>query len=253
VTRLLLPLGISFAVHAGLFMGALAVDPPALKKKPRTIEVSIVEPKKPVPPAIPEPEPEPEKPPEPVKPPPKPPEPKKVAPAPPQPEAPPPPPAPPPKPVAFSVDMESTVTGGEGPVVAAVEGGGNLFADPKKGGDPGPKQVERPPPPASGRGKDPGATGEDVTEPIPLLSEEQRRPPYTQEALSREVEGVMLVELLIGEDGAVRQATLKKGLGYGLDEAALKFIKERYRFKPATFRGQPIARRISFPITYAIE
>lgn len=251
MTRLLPPLVFSLVVHAGLFVGALAVDPPAKKKKPRTLEVAIVEPKKPVPPEV-VPSPEPEKPPEPVKPPPKPPE-KKVAPAPPKEEAPPPPPAPPPKPVAFSVDMESTVTGGEGPVVAAVEGGGNLFADPKKGGEPGPKQVERPPPPPSGRGKDPSATGEDVTEPIPLLSEDQRRPPYTQEALSREVEGVMLVELLIGEDGSVREAVLRKGLGYGLDEAALKFIKERYRFKPATFRGKPISRRISFPITYAID
>ncbi|MFO0724874.1 MAG: energy transducer TonB [Myxococcota bacterium] len=249
MTRLVPPLVLSLLVHVGVLYGASAVERPPPRKKPKPIEVAIVQKKDPPKLELP-PEPKPSEEPKPK---PKPSEaPKKATPAPPKAEAaPPPPPSAAPKPVAFSLEMESTVSAGDGPVVRT--GGGNLFADPKKEGDPAPQVTSRPAPPPSGSGVDPKAMGEGSTPPVLLLSDADRRPPYTKEALAREVEGRIDIEIVVGEDGRVQKATLRRGLGYGLDEAALEFVRTRYRFRPGTHNGKPVAQIIVIPITFEIN
>jgi periplasmic protein TonB len=66
------------------------------------------------------------------------------------------------------------------------------------------------------------------------------RPSYPAEALAAKVEGKVRLELLVDEQGAVKNARVLKGLGYGLDEAAVE-AAQRTRFRPATRCAQPVA------------
>jgi periplasmic protein TonB len=254
VDRLYLPILVSVAIHTGvlLFAGTLPATP---KSQKTLIEMAVVEKKPPPPPPPPPPE---EKKVEPEKPKPKlkPIEaPKKVEPPKPAEPEPPPEETPPPepqKPSGFSVDMESTVTGGEGPAVRATEGGGNMFADPKSDAPPGPKETVRTPPPP-GAGTTSGASGSGIVRPEFAISESERRPPYPEEARRNEVEGRVLLRVLVGADGTVQEVKLLKGIGFGCDEAAIAHAKRKFRFKPGMRNGIPQPMWLTIPITFDLE
>lgn len=254
--RITLPLILSMAVHVGVLLGALNLPTKSAPAKKKPVEITVVEKKPPPPPPPPSPPPEepkpspPPPPPTPVKRPPPP----KNAPAPPPTNEPPPPPpsTPPPPPQAFSLDMEATVTAGDGPSVKAVEGGGNMFADPTKGGDPGKKTPERVAP-QQGRGTDPTARGEGMVEPRQITPSRDLEPPYTEEAKEREIEGQLLVRISVDASGRITAVKVVKGLGYGLDEEAVRHIKAKWRFEAARLDGVPMAREITVPINYSLD
>jgi protein TonB len=68
----------------------------------------------------------------------------------------------------------------------------------------------------------------------------QVQPAYSQEARAASIEGVVKLELTIDASGHVVGVKVVKGLGYGLDEAAVAAAKQ-WTFKPATKCGKPVA------------
>jgi TonB family protein len=77
------------------------------------------------------------------------------------------------------------------------------------------------------------------------------RPLYTDEARRYKVEGAVRVEALFGTDGTIRHAFVVRGLGFGLDEAALK-AAQGIDFDPGEIDGQPAPMWISVSIIFAI-
>src|SRR6266545_3156916 len=65
-------------------------------------------------------------------------------------------------------------------------------------------------------------------------------PGYTLEALRYKVEGAVRVEVLVGSDGAIQHALIARGLGFGLDEEALKAARG-IEFKPGEVGGKPVS------------
>jgi TonB family protein len=65
------------------------------------------------------------------------------------------------------------------------------------------------------------------------------KPIYTQEAKSKRIEGEVLVEVVFEASGKLRVLRVVRGLGYGLDDAAVQAV-EQTRFKPALQDGQPL-------------
>ena len=65
-------------------------------------------------------------------------------------------------------------------------------------------------------------------------------PGYTPEALRYKVEGAVRVEVLFGSDGAIQHALVARGLGFGLDEEALKAARG-IEFKPGEVGGIPVS------------
>lgn len=63
-------------------------------------------------------------------------------------------------------------------------------------------------------------------------------PVYTAEAREIHLEGEVLVRVTFGASGDLRVEQVVRGLGHGLDEAALR-AAQRIRFKPARRNGQP--------------
>ena len=64
-------------------------------------------------------------------------------------------------------------------------------------------------------------------------------PVYTDEARRLRIEGEVLVEVIFRASGQVQTVRVVKGLGHGLDEAALR-AAEQIRFKPALQQGQAV-------------
>ena len=62
---------------------------------------------------------------------------------------------------------------------------------------------------------------------------------YTMQAKQAEIEGLVKVEVTVGETGRVIAARVVSGLGYGLDEAALEAAKKCV-YEPATLCGRPV-------------
>jgi len=63
-------------------------------------------------------------------------------------------------------------------------------------------------------------------------------PSYTDEARAKRIEGEVLLEVVFEASGRLRVVRVVRGLGHGLDDAAVR-AAEQIRFKPALKDGQP--------------
>jgi len=75
------------------------------------------------------------------------------------------------------------------------------------------------------------------TTPVEILF--KPNPVYTQEARSLKLEGEVLLEMSFTASGTLTVNRVVKGLGHGLDEAAIAAAR-KIRFKPAMRGGQPV-------------
>jgi TonB family protein len=71
----------------------------------------------------------------------------------------------------------------------------------------------------------------------------QPEPEFNDEARKAHYQGVVLMNIVIGSDGAVHDVVLVRPLGMGLDEMAVKGVKT-WRFKPAAKNGEPVAVQV---------
>jgi len=65
------------------------------------------------------------------------------------------------------------------------------------------------------------------------------QPVYTDEARHLKLEGEVLLEVSFGANGSLHVNRVVRGLGHGLDEAAIA-AANKMRFKPALHSGQPV-------------
>ncbi len=86
---------------------------------------------------------------------------------------------------------------------------------------------------------------------MPVLVSEVRIP-YPDEAKKAGIEGPVVMDLLIDEQGKVRQVTLIKGPGFGLNDAALAVIKN-FQFRPARIKDQSVAVKIRYTYRFILE
>jgi TonB family protein len=76
-----------------------------------------------------------------------------------------------------------------------------------------------------------------VTEPVGIV--EKPDPVYSDEARKLRIEGEVEVRAVFLASGSVNVLSVVKGLGHGLDEAAVKSARQ-IRFKPAQQNGMPV-------------
>jgi protein TonB len=239
-TKLLICAVASLVLHFGIEQGLQQLPPYVVLLKPRKLKIEVVQPPPPPP------EPEPPKPPDDPKPVPKPdvheaPKPHArvpVATAEPK-EAPPPEhpavTAPEGDEPVFGTTMESTSTAGNGPAVPV----GNTARPEVAAGSAAPVKHAAEPVQAFEATKMPMPQGHCYGK-------------YTDDALKAAVEGTVVLDLVVGEDGRVRDLKVVQGLGHGLDEAALAALRD-CAFSPGEKDGKPVAVRIrGFKITFVL-
>jgi TonB family protein len=78
------------------------------------------------------------------------------------------------------------------------------------------------------------------------------RPVYTAEAKAARIEGMVLLQAVIGEDGNVLSVEVIQGVGYGLDEAAANAVRTQWKFRAGTKDGQPVKVRVKVEITFRL-
>jgi len=76
--------------------------------------------------------------------------------------------------------------------------------------------------------------------------------PYPDEARRAGVEGTVTLSITVDATGTVTQVKLLSGPGYGLNEAARDAIR-RFKFKPATKGGHPVATEMKYAYTFLLD
>ncbi len=89
-----------------------------------------------------------------------------------------------------------------------------------------------------------------VSEMPRLLSE--IRIPYPEEAKKKQVQGAVVMELLIDAEGRVRETSFIEGPGFGLNEAAMNAIKG-FKFSPARIQDKSVAVKIRYAYRFVLE
>ena len=75
---------------------------------------------------------------------------------------------------------------------------------------------------------------------------------YTEDARTHGIEGTVTLEALIGEDGQIRSTRIMKGLGFGLDQAALASVQE-WVLSPATRDGLPVSVGAQVDVVFSLR
>lgn len=81
------------------------------------------------------------------------------------------------------------------------------------------------------RVKDVGQIAGDLSAPATLVRDSIKIPPYTDQALDASLEGTWIVDVFVNIDGSIKDADLRKKIGYGMDERVLSAAKAA-RFVP---------------------
>jgi protein TonB len=76
------------------------------------------------------------------------------------------------------------------------------------------------------------------------------KPVYPRHALAAEVRGAVIVDLVIGPDGKVQDATVRQSVP-ALDQAALEAVRQ-WLFEPARRNGEAIAVIVTAVVSFAI-
>jgi protein TonB len=89
----------------------------------------------------------------------------------------------------------------------------------------------------------------DVQKPEKLSSP---APQYTEIARKARIQGVVIVQAIIDEQGNVTNVQVLKGLPMGLSESAVEAVKQ-WKFKPATLNDRPVAVYFNLTVNFQLQ
>lgn len=75
---------------------------------------------------------------------------------------------------------------------------------------------------------------------------------YPEEARKNKIEGKVVVQFIINEDGSCSDFKVVKGIGYGCDEAAVEAFKKMPNWKPAMVNGKSVKFRAQMAYDYKL-
>jgi protein TonB len=81
---------------------------------------------------------------------------------------------------------------------------------------------------------------------------DRTEPRYTELARRSNVQGTVIVEAVIDEQGRVRDVKVLKGLPLGLDQSAVDAVR-RWLFRPAMMGDRPVKVFYSLTVTFRIR
>lgn len=77
---------------------------------------------------------------------------------------------------------------------------------------------------------------------------------YPKQAMSRDVQGTVTVAVTVSSDGSISNIRVAKGLGYGLDEEAVRLAKMMSNWIPAKMNGRSVKIGTMYiPIKFALD
>lgn len=80
----------------------------------------------------------------------------------------------------------------------------------------------------------------------------QKKINYPDMARKAGIEGRVIIQFIVNENGEVEDPKVVRGIGGGCDEEALRVVKEA-EFEPGQQRGKPVRVQYSLPITFQLQ
>ena len=80
----------------------------------------------------------------------------------------------------------------------------------------------------------------------------QREIRYPVIAKRAGLEGRVILQFIVDEQGRVSESKVVRGIGGGCDEEALRAL-QTVRFRPGTQRGKPVKVKMSLPVTFKLR
>src|SRR5690349_16310538 len=86
---------------------------------------------------------------------------------------------------------------------------------------------------------------------IPPTVLESAFAPYSDEARSHRIEGTVTIHAVINDYGQIKDATILRGLGFGLDDLAIASAQE-WLISPATRAGVPVSVVVQIDVPFSL-
>lgn len=80
----------------------------------------------------------------------------------------------------------------------------------------------------------------------------QKKINYPEMARKAGIEGRVIIQFVVTENGSVEDPRVIRGIGGGADEEALRVVREA-EFEPGRQRGKPVRVQYSLPITFQLQ
>ena len=113
-----------------------------------------------------------------------------------------------------------------------------------------------PPPPPAEEEEEPEPEIFVIVEQMPDLigglGELQKKIRYPEIAKKAGVEGRVIVQFVVNEQGMVENPVVVRGIGAGCDEEAIRAVQDA-RFTPGKQRGKAVKVKMSLPITFKLK
>lgn len=93
---------------------------------------------------------------------------------------------------------------------------------------------------------------EEMPELIGGIQSIQEKIKYPDVARQAGIEGLVIIQFVVNEQGKVEDPKVIRGIGGGCDEEAIRVIKDA-RFKPGKQRGQPVRVQYSLPVFFKLK
>jgi len=87
-----------------------------------------------------------------------------------------------------------------------------------------------------------------LTNPVPTYKPE---PDYSEDARKAKMQGMVVLEVVVGSDGRPQIRKVLQSLGMGLDEQAVKAVST-WKFKPGTKDGKPVPVLINVLVSFRL-
>lgn len=84
------------------------------------------------------------------------------------------------------------------------------------------------------------------------LASLQKKINYPDMARKAGIEGKVIIQFIVNEQGQVEDPRVIRGIGGGCDDEALRVVKQA-EFEPGRQRGEPVRVQYSLPITFRLQ
>jgi protein TonB len=91
--------------------------------------------------------------------------------------------------------------------------------------------------------------GNDVMMPIAVHVE---KPRYTTDAMRARLQGVVVIECVVRQNGVCSDIRVVRPLHFGLDEEARR-AAALWRFRPGTYQGRPVAVAVRIELEFSVR
>lgn len=73
---------------------------------------------------------------------------------------------------------------------------------------------------------------------------------YPAEAKAKDIHGKVIVAFVVERDGSLSDVKIRRGIGYGCDEEAIRLIKSMPKWTPGKQNGKAVRASMMLPVSF---